>query len=209
MQVLRHTGRSMAPVLRDGDLLQVVPAAFDEIVLGDVVAVARPESGTVVVHRVVRRDDAGLTTRGDWNLVEDSWIVEAEPAVGRVVAVIRGRRTVAIHGGRRGLRAARRARLLRRLDRPVSRVLHWPYAALIDSGWLRRLLGRWLAVRVVTRSVAGEVVGRILLRTREIGRWDARRQRWTIDRPYRLIVDESTLPDLANGCCDSGPEPPD
>lgn len=194
VQVLRHSGRSMLPVLRDGDLLQVLPVPFDELAPGDVIAVERSESDTVVVHRVVARCAEGLTTRGDWNLMDDEWLVTGDGVVGKVVAVLRGRRTVTIHGGRRGLRAARRARLLRRLDRPVSRLLHRPYAALIASGWPRRLLHRWFPVRVVTRSAGGDQIGRVLLRSREIGRWDPRRRRWAIDRPYRLLVDESVLP---------------
>jgi hypothetical protein len=126
--------------------------------------------------------------------MDDEWLVTGDGVVGKVVAVLRGRRTVTIHGGCRGLRAARRARLLRRLDRPVSRLLHRPYAALIASGWPRRLLCRWFSIRVVTRTNGGEQIGRVLLRTREIGRWDPRRRRWSIDRPYRLLVDERMLP---------------
>ncbi len=81
----------------------------------------------------------------------------------------------------------------RALDWGVSRLLHRPYRALARWGVVRRLLPQRLRPRVVEFQVGGQSQPRLLLGKRVVGRYDAVRRQWHIQRPFRLFVDESTL----------------
>jgi hypothetical protein len=59
------TGGSMWPFVRDGDVITVSPLLDISPRLGDVVAFIRPESGKLVVHRVVGKCDGSYLIRGD------------------------------------------------------------------------------------------------------------------------------------------------
>ena len=59
----RARGDSMHPLIRNDDLLHVVPVRAPAIARGDVV-LTRAERG-LTAHRVLRIDAATLTTRGD------------------------------------------------------------------------------------------------------------------------------------------------
>jgi hypothetical protein len=54
----------MLPFLRDGDLVEIRPAAVTEIGIGDVICYV-PPSGGLCLHRVVAREKRGFVTRGD------------------------------------------------------------------------------------------------------------------------------------------------
>lgn len=116
----RARGRSMAPLIRDGDVLTVEPATSDGLRVGDV-ALHRIGGRQVVAHRVVgRHEEDGrpvLTTRGDASFNAPDPVREGD-VLGRVVQVERDGRVVCIHRGlvARFRRAVRRlaARLLRR-----------------------------------------------------------------------------------------------
>lgn len=82
----RAEGHSMAPAIRGGDLLEIVPVAARDIRVGDVL-LCRLGSGSVA-HRVVRIDRTPatirITLRGDAAFADDL-PVDAEDVVGRVV----------------------------------------------------------------------------------------------------------------------------
>jgi hypothetical protein len=86
----RATGRSMAPAVKDGDLVTVAPVAPHLIALGDVL-LCETWRGPIA-HRVVaiEADAAGcrFVLRGDRSL-EDDRPVEAPRVRGRLVAVER------------------------------------------------------------------------------------------------------------------------
>jgi len=87
----RAQGVSMAPLVRDGDVLLVRPAAPRSVRIGDVV-LCSTEPGRVVAHRVVRkqivRHDYGLTVQGDALSRPDASIPGAQ-LYGRVAALER------------------------------------------------------------------------------------------------------------------------
>lgn len=60
----RARGRSMAPQLPDGSLLEVAPRPFADVRVGDVVLYGAGVH-RLVAHRVIDRDARTLTTRGD------------------------------------------------------------------------------------------------------------------------------------------------
>ncbi|NLI47264.1 MAG: GNAT family N-acetyltransferase [Acidobacteria bacterium] len=129
-------GHSMAPAVRDGDVLTLEPVRGADAHVGDIV-LYRNDHDQPVVHRVaVRADRSGsvvLTIRGD-AAPGAREAVPAERVLGRVVRIQRGGRAIGLHrpllGGmaRRGIRTA-----------------------YLDYAWWGR------AARAVARSAVGRV----------------------------------------------------
>jgi len=74
--------------VRDGDAITVAPLSGAAPRLGDVVAFIRPESGKLVVHRVVGKQDGAFLIQGD-NAEEMDGLVPAANVLGRVTRVER------------------------------------------------------------------------------------------------------------------------
>ena len=91
----RATGSSMAPFIRDGDIVTVSPIKDRPPRPGDVVAFARPGSQKLIVHRVVRRQEAGWLIKGDSCAVAEGPIPK-ENVLGRVTRVERDGRRVLV-----------------------------------------------------------------------------------------------------------------
>ena len=86
-------GYSMAPSIRDGDVLTIEPMPDREPRLGEVIAFADPDTGRMRVHRVVGCEPPGWTMQGDNSLHADG-IILREWMAGRVVRVERAGRVV-------------------------------------------------------------------------------------------------------------------
>jgi hypothetical protein len=183
----------MNPTLCELDLLEVVPYTDRSPQAGDVVLFVSPGGEQLVVHRIVRVEASGLRTRGESNSLDDPYTLAERDLIGQVVAAWRGRRR-RIRGGRVGLTQAQWIRWLQAADRALSCLLHPLYCALAASGLLRRLVPARLRPRVVRFVVDGQQQLRLLVGHQVVGQYDPRRQQWQIRRPYRLLVDEATLP---------------
>ena len=77
----------MLPFLRDGDLLEVRPAAAAGVRIGDVICYESP-SGGLCLHRGIAREKRGFVTRGDALAYVET--VPAAAVLGVVAAVERG-----------------------------------------------------------------------------------------------------------------------
>jgi signal peptidase I len=113
---MRARGGSMLPSLRDGDLVEILPASAAEIGIGDVICY-EPPSGGLCLHRVVAREKRGFVTRGDALAYVES--VPAAAVLGVVTTVER-------RGRVRRLRtpsARLRGRLIARTAPAVARLL--------------------------------------------------------------------------------------
>jgi ribosomal protein S18 acetylase RimI-like enzyme len=86
-------GLSMTPFIHDKDVVTVAPLASAEPRVGDIVAVVLPQTGRLVIHRVVARKNRGWVVRGDNSLRSDG-IVLSKQILGRVVRVERNGRPV-------------------------------------------------------------------------------------------------------------------
>ena len=99
---LRVTGASMLPSVRPGDILCVGHPEAAEAQAGDIVLFTR--EGRLFAHRVVRkvrsRGECYWITRGD-SLTQDDPPVSGEELLGRVTAVVRGRRRIDPRAGAR------------------------------------------------------------------------------------------------------------
>ena len=94
----RAKGSSMTPFIRDGDIVTVSPMKDGPPRPGDVVAFARAGSQKLIVHRVVRRQEAGWLIKGDSCAVAEGPIPR-EQVLGRVTRVERGGRRVLVGMG--------------------------------------------------------------------------------------------------------------
>jgi len=85
-------GGSMAPAIPVGSVIVLGSIGADGPMVGDVVSIRAPTTGTVYTHRVAevldRSDGRWLRTRGDANAAPDPALVPAGWAVGRVVLAI-------------------------------------------------------------------------------------------------------------------------
>jgi signal peptidase len=73
-------GRSMEPTISVGSMVVLSPVSFDQVQVGDVITVERPDApGALVTHRVIAfeetPDGVGLVTQGDANATPDPWRV--------------------------------------------------------------------------------------------------------------------------------------
>lgn len=148
---MRAHGSSMTPMIRDGDVVTIVPIGGREPRVGEVVACVLPVSEKLVLHRVVARRPGGWLLRGD-NSRENDGAVAGEAIVGSVARVERDGRDVRVGVGSSGAVIARLSRsgVLRILGMP-RRLFYRALSSLrqgVQSLALYRLVGRRLGARV-------------------------------------------------------------
>lgn len=200
-----YTGTSMNPTLVEPELLEVKPYGAKRVWPGDVVCLKSPEADMTVVHRVVSvgprsgrptdgRPQEGIRTRGDNNLQDDPWVLQPEDIIGRVTSAQRGARRRKVPGGRQGLVVLRRARFGQMIWRCAGLVPHKLYSLVAGLGPFDRLLPRGLRPRLVRFDARYRVFLKLLSGRLTVGQYDDRREEWRIRRPFRLFVDEESLP---------------
>jgi len=86
-------GYSMAPFIRDRDVLTIVPVGDQLLRAGDVVAFRHPENGRLVIHRIIGSSTTGWVLKGDSCRKPDGRVPE-DLILGRVARVERGGRDV-------------------------------------------------------------------------------------------------------------------
>ena len=75
---------SMRPTLEIGDVIMMEKVNPEEIKVGDVIIFYKPGSNRLIVHRVVKKTDEGVYTKGDANPGIDIWSpLPYESIVGR------------------------------------------------------------------------------------------------------------------------------
>lgn len=187
-------GESMRPLFRPGDRIVFVPCRVEEVRRGDVIIFIQPGKRERVVHRVVSTGPDGIRTKGDANPYRDAWDLRQGDIVGRVVSVECGGWEIPVAGGIAGRLLAALIRAFRKSDHLASHVLNPCYRGLARSGICRALLPPALRPRVITFERDGQREMQLVLGRRIIGRRPAGAGSWKIRRPFRILVDEQTLP---------------
>jgi hypothetical protein len=183
----------MNPTLKCGDRLEVIRCEPRRIRRGDVVVFQHPEGDRSVAHRVVAMDSAGIRTRGDNSRQADDWLVRPADVIGRVVFAQRGSRRIRIYAGVVGRFSGFVCRSCLTIRRRLYVALRPAYFRLVRSGALRRRLPARLKTRVVSfRRPAGTEL-HLFLGNRAIGSRAPGQQRWRIQPPFGLFVDEEVL----------------
>ena len=194
LKTMNYNGSSMEPTLKPGDRLDTVPYDRQKIRRGDVVVFIAPADGSKVVHRVVSADSKGIRTRGDNCNRIDPWVLSPDQILGRVISVHRRNKRRRILGGYLGRVFAGAVRALNALDLGASFLLRPFYDRLARSGILRCWKPVWLEPRVISFSHSGETELQLLIGRWVIGRLLPGMAQWYIRRPFRLFVDEDSLP---------------
>jgi signal peptidase I len=191
---MTYAGPSMNPTLKAGDGLTVISYGNRKIRIGDVVVFPHPEVGNNVVHRVVAVGSRGVRTRGDNNINIDPWVLHSEDIVGRVVSAQRKSRRLPIHSGATGVIIVFALWPITKILVTVSRILHPVYHRFAGSGIFKRYMRFLPKTRVLSfnKSIGTEL--QLLLGNRVIGRRVPGSHKWQIVRPFRLFVDETSLP---------------
>ena len=193
--LIRYMGSSMKPALKPGDQLQVIPYNRQQVSRGDVIVFVPPGGGSKIVHRVVLIDSEGIKTQGDNNYDLDQWILSPEQILGRVVSVQRGKRRRRVFGGLTGQLFHSLVRAINVCNSSVSAILRPSYNRLSKWGIFRRCMPAQMRPRVIFLKRAAGTELQLHLGRRVIGKWLPGHKGWHIRRPFRLFVDEETLPE--------------
>jgi signal peptidase I len=92
-------GTSMAPFIRNGDIVTVRPARERPLLKGDVVAFAEPSTNKLCVHRIIRASGGRYAVKGD-NVPNADGVIPGSCIVGVVAKVERGGRKISLGVGR-------------------------------------------------------------------------------------------------------------
>jgi len=87
VRLLAVSGNSMAPLIRNGDVV-LIARAWSGGNVGDIVLVQRPSDGELLLHRVIDRDRGWRTTKGDASSSPDSERIPEAKLLGGLALVI-------------------------------------------------------------------------------------------------------------------------
>jgi len=195
LNIIRYLGSSMNPALKPGDRLQVIPCNGQKVRRGDVIVFVPPGGESRIVHRVVSIDSEGIKTRGDNNFVLDQWVLSPKLILGRVASVKRGKKRRRIFGGLMGQLYHSVVRAINLCNSSVSAILRPSYDWLARSGIFRRCMPAQMRPRVISLNRAAGTELQLHLCRHVIGKWLPGHKGWHIRRPFRLFVDEGSLPE--------------
>jgi phage repressor protein C with HTH and peptisase S24 domain len=95
----RARGLSMTPFIKDGDVITIAPFAKKKPSLGNVVAFIQPDSGHLVVHRVIARQGESFLIQGDNASGQPDGLVSNQEILGYVIRVERNHHQVYLGQG--------------------------------------------------------------------------------------------------------------
>lgn len=189
-----HMGPSMNPTLTPQDLLEIKPYKNESPRIGDVILYYSPQQSNNAIHRIVSIDANGIQTRGDNNCITDTESLHPDDIAGRVVAAQRGSFRRKIANGYWGSLVGRYCHMRRLVHRHTIRLLGPVYRSLCAGNFLHRFIPCRLQTRIATFQSATHITHKLLLGHRIIGAYDETSRQWQIRRPYRLFVDQASLP---------------
>ncbi|MDX1776134.1 MAG: S26 family signal peptidase [Desulfobulbales bacterium] len=189
-----HVGTSMNPTLSKQDILEIKPYGTEDPKVGDVVLLKPPQQDNYIVHRIIGKCGVHFQTKGDGNGSIDSWTLKKDNIYGRIIAAHRGTGQRKITHGLRGSMTWRYCHLRRLALHVIIFFLRPVYRSFCPGGLWGRLNPVRLSPRGVTFQSGTHVSHKLLLGRKVIGFYDDNHLRWRIKRPYRILVDESSLP---------------
>jgi len=129
----RSKGFSMSPFIKDGDVLTIAPVQGSAPGFGDVVVFTHPNTGKLIIHRIIGKKAGSYLTKGD-NALEGDGLISKAAILGRVTKMERNGRYISLGLGP---------------DRFII-------AFVIRTGLLPLLWPVWRLVRFLMRSRPGE-----------------------------------------------------
>ena len=190
-----HVGNSMYPALRALDQVYVTPVR-GEIKPGDIIVFKYQPTGIMIAHRVISAGIDGIRTMGDNNQKPDDLTLRQDMIIGKVTNARRGRRMIRVDAGLRGRLFTATYRTIKNARAIVEIILVKPYQLLARSGIFRIWLPDSLKYKIVRIEKNGNVSLMLTIGGRRIGRPNPLGSGWLIKPPYKLFVDETSLPDM-------------
>ena len=87
-------GWSMAPFIKDGDVITISPLKSKPVSVGEVVAFRHPQTGKLVVHRSIVKHGTAVLIRGDHVDNYTDGLVPIDDIIGRVTKIERNKRQI-------------------------------------------------------------------------------------------------------------------
>lgn len=189
-----YKGPSMNPTLKAGDILLVILYKDKKIKYGDVILFIPPGDDQKITHRVISIDSQGIRTKGDNNNHIDPWVLSTDEIIGRVVYAKLGNRRRRIYGGVLGRIYAKGIRTIPVIDTWLSFLLSPAYHWLAQLGIFRQWIPSRIRPRVLSFNGSAGTELQLVMGQRVVGRRLAGEKQWWIKRPFRLFINESSLP---------------
>lgn len=79
--------QSMLPTLMEADLVLIESLTTESISSGDIVLIAPPGQGSLIIHRVISVEDGKIRTKGDNTDTVDPWVLTKEDVKGKAVRI--------------------------------------------------------------------------------------------------------------------------
>lgn len=194
LQYFIYRGLSMNPTFFEPEMLTVKPYLNQPPRRGDIICYHVPEKDEGIVHRVIGSSGSTLKTRGDNNAKPDDYRVDRTAVMGRVIAARRENEIRLVRGGFTGVVTMHLYRVYRKANRFISRLFYRSYRGLAVTGLIRIFKPHKMRFRVVVFERYAMKHPKLILNGRTVGIFDYRKKEWKINRPYRLFVDEKSLP---------------
>jgi signal peptidase I len=191
---ITYSGSSMNPLLKNADKVRFVPYGSNKIRPGDIVVFAIPKSRYKIIHRVTSVDSQGIRTRGDNRTKKDPWILKPDDILGRVVSFQRKSRARNLSGGPKGRLISLAIRAIITLKLAFFFFFRPIYNWLSQTSVLRRLFPLQKKTHVVAFNHPSGTELHLLLGRHIIGRLLPMGDGWQIRKPFRLFIDETSLP---------------
>jgi hypothetical protein len=125
----------------------------------------------------------------------DTWLLKHDEILGRVFSAQRGNRQRRVLGGLLGRLVAAKVRVIHAMDSRVSYLLRPAYNELAKVGIFTRLLPAQMRPRVISFARETGTELQLVMGRKVIGRRLEGKTGWYIKRPFRLFVDEASLPE--------------
>lgn len=91
----RSKGFSMSPFIKDGDVLTIAPVQGSAPCFGDVVVFTHPNTGKLIIHRIIGKKAVAYLTKGD-NAPEGDGLISRAAILGRVAKVERNGKYISL-----------------------------------------------------------------------------------------------------------------
>ncbi len=184
-------GPSMRPTLLPGDKIETEKIAFELLRRGDIIVYNSPENIRLnIIHRIIKRDEHSLTTRGDNNSQVDPYEVRSEHRPLKVVAIERGSRRLLIN--KHGIILHHFSLIKRKLRIFRDRYLHPFYAFIADSG-IFYPIGTLFKTDIYRFKRPQGTELQLFIGKHRIGVLYPQKEKWQICFPWRILINASEL----------------
>ena len=184
----------MYPTFIPGDVLYIKECKEKEIKKGDIIVFKTGENEKNIVHRVVSIDNSGIRTRGDNNSNIDNSVLTQKDIQGKVLNFERQGKKYPVSGGQTGLIKANFIRLMRRANRKILNIFRPFYRLILQFSFLKILFSGKKTFRVLSFKKPEGTEKQLMAGSYVIGRLRPGYKRWHIKVPFRLFIDEKSLP---------------